>query len=125
MEIVVGVSPLYEKDLAAVTVHASFYEGIIGCLPLFESLSVGTPCLFAHGPHTTELLADEPGFAPYAFDPYDVEGLIALVRHTIARREEVTRDQQRLYERLSRRTWSDVADGYVAAALSGQTAKAA
>ena len=105
---------------AAVTVHSSFFEGIIGCLPLYESVSVGTPCLFAQGPHSSELLETEPGLAPFTYDPYDVEGLRQLIRQTIEQRDEVLKVQAAICARLRRRTWADTADGYVAAALSGK-----
>lgn len=104
---------------AAVTVHSSFYEGIIGCLPLYESISVGTPCLFAQGPHTSELLESEPGLTPFTFDPYDVDGLRALIKRTIDGREEALKVQSAIGARLRRRSWADTADGYVAAALVG------
>lgn len=104
---------------ASVTVHASFYEGIIGNLPLYESVSVGTPCLFARGPHSSELLRSEPGFLPYTFDPYDLRGLVALIKRTIDRRDEAIEVQQRICERLRQWNWSDVADGYVNAAIAG------
>jgi glycosyltransferase involved in cell wall biosynthesis len=110
---------------ASVTVHASFYEGIIGNLPLYESISVGTPVVFADGPHTAELLKSEPGFTPFMFDPYDREGLIRLIRDTIARRDEVLEIQQAICARLRRRRWSHTADGYVEAALAGRSRPAA
>ena len=107
---------------AAVTVHASFYEGIIGCLPFYESVSVGTPSLFARGPHTTELLAQEPGLTPFTFDPYDVPALQRLICDTIDNREDVIRVQQEICTRLRQLTWADTADGYVKAALAGHKA---
>lgn len=110
---------------ATVTVHASFYEGIIGNLPLFESLSVGTPVLFAQGPHSAELLAEEPDLQPFTFDPYDRERLMRLLLDTTARREEVLEQQQAVGARLRRRRWSHVADGYVRAALAGHQRRAA
>ena len=110
---------------ASLTVHASFYEGIIGCLPLFESISVGTPCLFARGPHSDELLDAEPGLSPFAFDPYDTRALIDLVTSTLADRESALSIQQEICARLRKRTWADVADGYVEAALAGSRRLAA
>ena len=109
---------------AAITVHASFFEGIIGCLPFYESVSVGTPCLFARGPHTSELLATEPELTPFTFDPYDTDGLCKLIRQTIDDRNAVLKVQAQAYARLRRRTWADTADGYVKAALAGRDARA-
>jgi len=110
---------------ASITIHASFYEGIIGCLPFFESVSIGTPCLFARGPHTAELLDSEPGLLPFTFDPYDLHGLICLIRRTIDDRDVALEMQQTICARLRRRSWADVADGYVRAALAGQSRLAA
>lgn len=110
---------------AAVTVHASFFEGIIGCLPFYESVSVGTPCVFARGPHTDELLVSEPELAPFTFDPYDTDELCRLIRQTIDNRDAVLKVQASVYMRLRRRTWADTADGYVKAALSGRRSRAA
>ena len=110
---------------AAVTVHASFFEGIIGCLPFYESVSVGTPCLFARGPHTSELLATEPELARFTFDPYDTDGLCRLIKQTIDKRDSVLKVQAGVYARLRSRTWADTADGYVAAALAGRRSWAA
>lgn len=110
---------------ASVTVHASFYEGIIGCLPFFESVSVGTPCLLAAGPHTQELLNSEPGLQPFVFDPYDLHQLMALIKKTIDHRDEAIAAQQEICARLRSWTWSDVADGYVGAALARQDRAAA
>lgn len=103
---------------AAVTVHSSFYEGIIGCLPFYESVSVGTPCLFARGPHTAELLETEPVLAPFTYDPYDTDGLSRLIVETIEARDDVLSIQSGVCARLRRRTWADTADGYVEAALA-------
>lgn len=110
---------------ARLVVHSSFYEGIIGCLPLYEAISVGTPCIFARGPHADELLAAEPDFYPFTYDPYDVEGLVALIKKVMNRREEALEIQQAICARLRRRKWSDVADGYVQAALTGNQLLAA
>ena len=110
---------------AAVCVHSSFFEGIIGCLPLYEALSVGTPCVFAQGPHTSELLESEPDLAPFTFDPYDTDALRRLIVEVVDARDEVLQIQSRIYARLRRRTWADTADGYVEAALSGRRRAAA
>lgn len=110
---------------ASLTIHASFYEGIIGNLPFYESVGVGTPCLFAGGPHTSELLASEPDLGQFTFDPYDVESLIKLTRNMLDKRNECLAIQQVICARLRKRTWSDVADDYVAAALAGNRLRAA
>lgn len=110
---------------ATLTIHPSFYEGIIGCLPLYESVSVGTPCLFARGPHTNELLEAEPEFVPFAFDPNDAEGLVSLIKRTLEDLDGALEVQERLCAKLRKWTWSDVASGYVTAALAGNKRMAA
>ncbi len=97
---------------AAVTVHPSFFEGIIGALPLYESLSVGTPCLLARGPHVEELLEREPGLSPYVFDPYEVEALADLIMQVAANREAVVDTQMPIYERMITHGWDQVAEAY-------------
>lgn len=103
---------------AAFTLHPSFYEGIVGALPFFESISVGTPSLLADGPHTRELLADHPGVGSYVFDPYDINGLAGAMLRVMDERPSVIEDQIQHYEHIRRRTWADVAEGYAAAALN-------
>ena len=102
---------------ARVTIHASFFEGIVGALPFFESLSVGTPSIMARGPHTQELLDTFPEIRPFTFDPYSVSDLEALVLTVLDDRDGVVARQRPIYEKLRQRTWGQVADEYAAAAL--------
>jgi glycosyltransferase involved in cell wall biosynthesis len=104
---------------ASVVVHSSFFEGIIGALPFYEAVSVGTPALLARGPHVDELLASEPGLEPFVFDPYDAVGLAELIKKVTASREEVLEAQAAVHQRLMNRTWEAVASEYAEAALSG------
>lgn len=103
---------------AAVTVHPAFYEGIVGSLAFFESVSVGTPCLLANGPHVEELLQTEPDLYPWIFDPYDIDRLVALILEVSSRREEVVDLQLQIYDRLAKRGWNIAARTYCEAALS-------
>ena len=97
---------------ATVTIHPTFFEGIVGALPFYESLSVGTPCLMARGPHINELLEAEPDLAPFVFDPYDVEGLANLMVEVKRNREAAVDIQLPIYERLSQYGWDQVAESY-------------
>jgi glycosyltransferase involved in cell wall biosynthesis len=99
---------------AAVTVHPSFVEGGVGCLTFGESISVGTPCLMAIGPHSLELLDEEPSLQPFLFDPYDAEALAVLIRRTIVDRPAALAVQQGIWQRQARRSWGDVAEKYAA-----------
>ncbi len=111
---------------AAAVLHPSFFEGIVGALPFYEAVSVGTPCLLARGPHTAELLAEEPGLSPDTFDPYDVDGLARLLRSLLeGGREEVLARQSAAFERLlRRRNWGQVAEAYANAAVGGLAGEA-
>jgi glycosyltransferase involved in cell wall biosynthesis len=97
---------------AAVTVHPSLFEGGATVFPFGESVSVGTPCLMARGPHTEELLESYPELHSWVFDPYDVDGLARLIRNTIADRDAVLTEQLASYARMKSRSWAQVADEY-------------
>jgi glycosyltransferase involved in cell wall biosynthesis len=101
---------------AAVTVHPSFFEGGDAPFPFSESVSVGTPCLMARGPHTDELLAAHPELAPFVFDPYDAEALADAILRGIAQRDALLDVQLAVHERMRQRTWAQVAEEYAAAA---------
>jgi glycosyltransferase involved in cell wall biosynthesis len=103
---------------AAVAIHASIFEGGHAPFPFYEALSVGTPCLMARGPHVEELLAEEPGLAEFVFDPNDAGGLGALIVKTIDARERSFAVQYEIYQRLRKRTWTDVAVAYAEAATA-------
>lgn len=102
---------------AAVTVHPSLFEGGLGPFPFYESVSVGTPCLMALGPHVRELLEDEPDLTPFTFDPDDDIFLAKLIKQTLIMREDALRTQQSVYYRLLLRSWADASAAYAEAAL--------
>jgi glycosyltransferase involved in cell wall biosynthesis len=97
---------------AAVTVHPSLFEGGATAFPFPESVSLGTPCLLARGPHTEELLQSYPELDPWVFDPYDADGLARLIRETIADRARVLAAQTESFERMRARSWAQVAGEY-------------
>lgn len=103
---------------AALTVHSSFFEGIVGALPLFEAMSVGCPVIAARGPHTEELLNSEPEFEQYLFDPYDATALAMLIQHVLANRVEIAIHQKAIADRIRKRTWGDAANAYADAACN-------
>ena len=100
---------------AALAVHASFLEGIVGTLPFFEAVSVGTPCLMADGPHVRELLKNH-ALADTVFDPFDADGLADLIMRALARRDALLASQSAVLATLRRRDWSAVAAEYATAA---------
>lgn len=101
---------------AEVTVHPSVFEGGRGVFPYYESISVGTPCLMADGPHVAEFMQDAPELAPYVFDPHNAEQLARLLIDTSRNRDAVTATQLATFRRLRKRTWAQVAGEYVKAA---------
>jgi glycosyltransferase involved in cell wall biosynthesis len=100
---------------AALAVHASFFEGIVGTLPFFEAVSVGTPCLMANGPHVRELLRHH-ALADTVFDPFDADDLADLIVRALARRSALLASQSAFLATLRRRDWSAVAAEYATAA---------
>jgi hypothetical protein len=104
---------------STLAVHASIFEGGHAPFPFYEAVSVATPCLVAKGPHTEELLEDEPALAAFLFDPNDAEGLARLIVRTIDSRAEALSIQRAAYDRLRRREWSHVASAYAEAAVAG------
>jgi glycosyltransferase involved in cell wall biosynthesis len=103
---------------AALTVHPSFVESGVGCLDFAESISVGTPCLMALGPHSLELLDEEPALQPFLFDPYDADALAHLIRCTVVSRPAALAVQDGIRKRRARRGWGDVGEEF-AAVVSG------
>lgn len=104
---------------AAVAVHASIFEGGHAPFPFSEAVSVGTPCLMAHGPHIAEFIAAEPNLEQFTFDPNDAAGLQRLIVDTVDRRDDALAIQRKVFERVRRRSWADVASAYALAAVEG------
>lgn len=104
---------------AAVAVHASIFEGGHAPFPFSEAVSVGTPCLMARGPHIAEFITAEPDIHQYSFDPNDADGLQALIVGTIDGRDAALTVQRKVFERVRRRSWADVASAYARAAVEG------
>lgn len=107
---------------AEVTVHPSVFEGGRGVFPYYESISVGTPCLMADGPHVAEFMEQAPELAGFVFDPHDPKGLAEMILAASVDRARVTELQATTYARLARRSWAEVAREYAEAALAGVAA---
>lgn len=106
---------------AALTVHSSFFEGGRAPFPLSEALSVGTPCLFADGPHTRELLEEAPALRAFMFDAHDADGLASLIGRSLDERDALLDTQQPIVAGLlAQRSWADVAWEYASAATAGR-----
>jgi len=101
---------------AEATIHPTFYEGIVGTLTFYESVSVGTPCLIAEGPHVRELLETEPQLDKLKFNPYDMAGLADLLMRVLSAPQAAWQSQLLGYENRRKRGWDVVADAYAYAA---------
>jgi glycosyltransferase involved in cell wall biosynthesis len=110
---------------AAVTVHPAIFEGGAMAFPFQESVSVGTPCLVARGPHIDECLEMFPELQPWVFDPESPDALADLIRDTIHDRDQVLDQQMKIYDRMGQRGWGDVVGefaDFVAAARRNEPA---
>ncbi len=107
---------------ATITIHPSFFEGGQAPFPFYESVSVGTPCLFARGPHTEELTAPVPALGAYMFDPYEAGELARSIARILEHSDDAIRDQRSTLGILaSHRTWADVALDYARSAVPSFT----
>jgi glycosyltransferase involved in cell wall biosynthesis len=109
---------------ASVTIHPTFYEGIVGTLTFYEAVSVGTPCIMGVGPHVRELMETAPELEPLTFDPYDISEMRKLVLDVLRDPEAAVNLQRPAYERRRKRGWAAVAQAYAdaAAGFDGPTA---
>jgi glycosyltransferase involved in cell wall biosynthesis len=103
---------------AELAVHPSIFEGGLGVFPYYEAVSVGTPCIMAAGPHVTEFVNEVPEMARYVFDPNDADALAAMILNVSSNRGEVMDIQKRVFERLRKKHWGEVAAAYGRAATS-------
>lgn len=98
---------------ALASVHSSIFEGGRGVFPFYEGVSVGTPCLMGDGPHVREFVELNQELAPYVFDSNDADTLSDLILQCLNDRPSVFATQKKVFQRLSKRTWQDVANEYV------------
>lgn len=99
--------------LSDVAVNPSLFEG--GCpFTLSEALSVGTPTVLARIAVTEEVIHDPVLRASMLFDPYDWVDMADRVEWAIANREELLGLQRERCADVLARSWSDVADDYLA-----------
>ncbi|PWB19227.1 glycosyltransferase [Comamonas sp. JNW] len=100
-------------QLADLAVNPSFAEG--GCPFTFtEALSVGTPVVMARIPVTEEVLTDPDLQQVTLFDPYSWQDCANRIEWGLQHREELLEVQNKAFEQLSRRTWTDVVNEHVA-----------
>lgn len=107
---------------AALAVHPSFFEGGQAPFPFSEAASVGSPAIFADGPHAREFAEGRPEAREWIFDPYDERDFQAKLMKALNAEKDVARAQRALYDQTARRSWADVAREYGDAALLGPDA---
>ncbi|WP_246673113.1 MULTISPECIES: glycosyltransferase [unclassified Mesorhizobium] len=103
--------------LAALSVTPTQFEGGFP-FTFSEAYSVGTPSVMSRIPVVTELLKDQRLLDVMTFDPQDREEMLSKILWGLDNREALFKAQRPLFEALSARTWSKVADEYLDLMLS-------
>ena len=75
-----------------------------------ESVGMGTPCAFSRIPVFTESLTEQELAGPEVFNPRDSGSIERTILHVLDHRDEVLKRQKLVIERLSQRTWTNVAE---------------
>ncbi|WP_223483747.1 glycosyltransferase [Pseudomonas sp. A-RE-19] len=98
--------------LADLAVNPSLSEG--GCPFTFtEALSVDTPVVMARIAVTEEIL-DHPELQDTTFfDPFDWEDMALRIEWALSHREKLLTLQKNIYQRLIKRTWTDVVNEHI------------
>lgn len=109
---------------ATAAIHPAFHETTYGAFGFFDAASVGTPCLIADGPHTRELLEDEPSLADLVFAPYQIDQMQRLYTAVAQDRERYVNLATASHARvLRRRSGARVAKALVEAAKAASSRK--
>lgn len=99
--------------LATLAVNPSLSEG--GCpFTLTEALSVGTPVVMARIAVTEEVVIDAKLQDLMFFDPYSWKDMAMKIEWALANRGHLLDQELLFYNNLSKRSWSNVVDDYVA-----------
>jgi len=75
-----------------------------------EAIGMGTPCAFSRIPAFTESLTEQELAEPEVFNPRESGSIEQAILHVLDHRDEVLKRQQMIVERLSQRTWANVAE---------------
>ena len=78
-----------------------------------EAVGTGTPCAFSRIPAFMESLTEQELAGPEMFNPLESHSIEQSILHVLDHREEVLKRQQIVVERLSQRTWTNVAEEYL------------
>ena len=94
---------------AEVIVIPTLFEGGMP-FEFAEAVGMGTPCAFSRIPAFTESLTEQELAGPEVFNPRESHSIEQTILHVLDHREEVLKRQQIVVERLSQRTWTNVAE---------------
>ena len=75
-----------------------------------EAVGMGTPCAFSRIPAFMESLKEQELAGPEVFNPRESGSIEKAVLYVLDHRDEVLKRQQMIVERLSQRTWANVAE---------------
>ncbi len=99
--------------LAVLHVNPSLFEGAFP-FTFGEAYSAGTPSVMADIPVTREIVRPEE--AEYMlFDPFDEFSMTEKIKWGLAHRNELLEKGKPIFERLSKRSWKQVAEEYISA----------
>ena len=98
---------------AALSINPSLFEGGFP-FTFGEACSVGTPSVMADIPVTREYV-DGALANKMLFDPYDKDDAVVKIKWALRNRSELLDMEKDLFVRLAKRSWSDVAEEYIAA----------
>ncbi|TPK14177.1 glycosyltransferase [Mesorhizobium sp. B2-5-11] len=103
--------------LAALSVTPTMFEGGFP-FTFSEAYSVGTPSVMSRIPAVSEVIQDKKLLDLMTFDPRDRKDMLSKILWGLDNRDELLAAQRPLFEALSDRTWSKVADEYLDLMLS-------
>ncbi|TPN58618.1 glycosyltransferase family 4 protein [Mesorhizobium sp. B1-1-9] len=98
--------------LAALAVTPTMFEGGFP-FTFSEAYSVGTPSVMSRIPAVTEIIRDENLLDLMTFDPRDRKDMLHKILWGLENRQALLDAQRPLFDGLSARTWSTVADEYL------------
>ena len=78
-----------------------------------EAVGMGTPCAFSRIPAFMESLKEQELAGPEVFNPRESGSIEKAVLYVLDHRDEVLKRQQMIVERLSQRTWANVAEEFL------------
>jgi glycosyltransferase involved in cell wall biosynthesis len=99
--------------LAALSVTPTMFEGGFP-FTFTEAYSVGTPSVMSRIPVVTEIIKGEALLDMMTFDPRNRDEMLQKILWALDNRDELLEAQRPLFQAMSSRTWSKVADEYIA-----------